>query len=278
MRLSLDFETRSLLDIKKVGLDQYARHADAILLAWAIDDGPVHVEENLRRVGLPHLERYLINPIVKKCAWNKDFEQAILEHALGYRIPDQEWEDTAVLARFVSLPGHLASCGEALGLSPLESKQKAAGTRLINKFSKPRPDGTFRDRSSDPEDWARFVEYCRQDVVAERNIATRLKKFTLPEQERKLYLLDQKINRRGLPVSVDFAEASKSRAAIERDKIMAELKTLTGLANPNSPKQLLSWLRSEGYPYLSLGAAKVRRALTLTSDVESDTIRTLEKQ
>jgi hypothetical protein len=37
--LHLDFETRSRLDIKKVGLDRYAKSAEVLMLAWAVDDG-----------------------------------------------------------------------------------------------------------------------------------------------------------------------------------------------------------------------------------------------
>ena len=92
------------------------------------------------------------------------------------------------------------------------------------------------------------------------------------EQEQRVYALDQKINARGLPVSLPFVSAAKARANEEKARLTEELKVLTGLANPNSPKQLLGWLRSQGYPYQSIGAPKIRRALTLQTDVTSDTV------
>ena len=266
--LHLDFETRSKLDIKKVGLDNYARNATPLMLAWAFGDDHVCVHEFVRDAGeqFPYREA-LMDPLVKKVAWNSGFEQTIFRECLGIDIPDSQWLDPAVIARYCSLPGHLGQCGEALGLGENEAKQKAAGTRLINKFSKPKKDGTFRDHTTDPEDWALFVEYCRQDVVAERTVFKKLSKFMLPEQEQKVYMLDQKINRRGIPVSLEFVSAAKKAAAVAKARDMAELKELTGLDNPNSPKRLLGWLKSQGYPYSSLGAPKVRRALTSEGDV-----------
>lgn len=266
MFLHTDFETRSHLDIKKVGLDVYARAAEAILLAWAIDDGPVMVEENPQGVLPWALSAALGDPACVKVAWNCGFEQAILEHCLGIRVPNEQWLDPSVLARSVSLPGGLNAASEALGLDATENKQKSAGTRLINKFSKPTKTGDFRNHVTDPEDWKLFVEYCRQDVVAERVILHKLRAFNLSPLEYRVYLLDQKINQTGIPVSLEFVEAARSRVSTERAKLTAELKQLTGLANPNSVKQLTPWLRDRGYPFQSLGAPKVRRALSCQSD------------
>lgn len=271
MFLHLDFETRSSLDIKKVGLDNYARAAEAILLAWAIDDGPVEVEEGSKAINC-RLAEMLTNCASRGIslfltAWNSSFEQTIMRECFGIDTPNDMWLDPSVLARSVSLPGGLNAASEALGLDATESKQKSAGTRLINKFSKPTKTGEFRNHVTDPEDWKLFVEYCRQDVVAERAILHKLRAFNLSPLEYRVYLLDQKINQTGIPVSLEFVEAARSRVSTERAKLTAELKQLTGLANPNSVKQLTPWLRDRGYPFQSLGAPKVRRALSCHSDV-----------
>ena len=262
--LHIDFETKSQLDVKKVGLDNYARAATPLLMAWAFgDDYPIVYDfQSLQSADgdFPYWEQ-LTDSSITKVAWNSGFEQAIFKECLGIDIPDEQWLDPSVIARYCSLPGHLAQCGEALGLGESEAKQKAAGTRLINKFSKPLKSGGFADQNTHPEDWKLFVEYCRQDVIAERNIFKRLSKFQLTPFEQRVYLLDQKINRRGLPVSLEFVEAAKRAANAARAEGMRELQELTGLANPNSPKQLLGWLKERGYPYGSLGAPKIRKAL-----------------
>ena len=43
--LHLDLETYSEVDLKKVGVDVYARHpsTEVLMTAWAVDDGPIYV-------------------------------------------------------------------------------------------------------------------------------------------------------------------------------------------------------------------------------------------
>ena len=41
--LYLDFETRSPVDIKESGLENYARNAEVLMLGWALNDGPVRL-------------------------------------------------------------------------------------------------------------------------------------------------------------------------------------------------------------------------------------------
>ena len=134
------------------------------------------------------------------------------------------------------------------------------GARLIRVFCTPGKRG-HKTPSEAPEDWKRFQEYCKQDVVAERALFKKLlPAYELPERERKLLALDQKINERGIPVDLQFVRNAKALAERERERLVHELTELTGLENPNSPKQLLAWLRGCGYPYASLGKKWVDRA------------------
>ena len=43
VHLHLDFETRSMLDIRQVGLDRYARNAEVLMMAWAVNDQPPQI-------------------------------------------------------------------------------------------------------------------------------------------------------------------------------------------------------------------------------------------
>ena len=67
------------------------------------------------------------------------------------------------------------------------------------------------------EDWRRFIEYNRWDVELERQVGAKLARFPLPEDEWRLWHLDQRINARGLPI--DRALVTAARRA---------LATLTG--------------------------------------------------
>lgn len=281
--LVLDFETTMPgVDIKTHGLDNYIAKAEPLCVAWAIDDGPALVLDLTHRIsvfGLPSghtasrrrargvpsarfgLDRCLLTDAIRdsritKIAQNISFERAILRK-LGLDTPITEWVDTSVLARYVGLPSKLADICKALRLGEMGKHED--GTRLINKFCKPRKDGSFRDKISDPEDWQKFLDYCRGDVIAEREVFKRLKKFMLPDRERRLWELDDKINRRGLPVDMQYVTQASRQAAAEKQKLMAELRAITGLENPNSRNQFLGWAKSHGYSYSSLGKDFIAR-------------------
>lgn len=262
--LHLDFETRSPLDIKKAGLDNYARSAEVLMMAWAVNDQPPQIWLPAQESIPCHLGTILTGEGVIKMAWNAAFERAILKHCLGIETPIDQWFDPSILARYAGLPGRLALVSEFLALGD-KGKDKD-GTRLINKFSKPHR-GKFRDPANHPEDWQKFQDYCRRDVIAEREIFHRLKGFFWPPaQELKLWELDAQINERGIPVSREYVEDSARVVDYERVRLSTELQALTGLENPNSVSQLLPWLRDRGYPFSSLGAKKVARAIDILAE------------
>ena len=77
------------------------------------------------------------------------------------------------------------------------------------------------DRYTKPEDWIKFVNYCRLDVEAERELFKALPKWNCTEWEHRLQVLDAEINRRGMQIDVDLAEAAVELS--ERNKkLLAE--------------------------------------------------------
>jgi DNA polymerase len=257
-RLFLDFETRSMLDLKTVGLDRYARSAEVLMLAWAIDDA--EPELWLPGAVLPTaLTAALGSHAVTKVAYNAAFEREILKYHFNYDYPPAEWLDPAVLARYATLPGKLAGASEYLGLGDLS--KHTSGTRLISKFCKPYK-GEFRKAEDHPDDWKLFCDYCLQDVRAERAVLERLEKvFSLPPFERRVEQIDAEINARGIPVDMQFVNEAKKLVAAEKKRLADELRAITGLANPNSGAQMLPWLRERGYPFSSLLKKRVDQAL-----------------
>src|SRR5690606_37423343 len=111
----------------------------------------------------------------------------------------------------------------------------------------------------DPEDWQLFCEYCLQDVEAEEQIEIRLRKFPIQDFEWELYEIDQRINDRGIPIDITYCENATILANRRREELTAELRLLTGLANPNSPAQLLGWIKKRGYPFDDLRADTVKK-------------------
>ena len=272
MKLGLDFETRSLLDLRDVGLDRYAKDMSTkvLMLAWAVDDGAPFLWQPHLGPMPEELDKLLYDPEVQKCAWNYNFERDIFLHVLGIDIPLEQWYDPSVLAAYMSLPIGLDRAGKALNIE--QKKQKTFGKKMFSEPSKStkkmlkegKPAFYFKDWNSHPAEWHQFEEYCKQDVLAEREIYHALLEFNSPmtEEEIRAWQLDQIMNERGVCIDTVFVENSKKLAEAESAQILAEMKSITGLDNPNSRDQMLEWLQSRGYPYDVLDQEAVELALT----------------
>lgn len=260
--LHLDFETRSRIDLKARGLDNYAKSpsTEVLMMAYAFwNDVP--------RVWFPHekplpddLRLALERSEIKKSSYNSEFERTILREVLHIDTPISVWHDPMINARYASIAGNLEFVGKVLGIDSDKAKL-ATGKKLIKLFCEPNKKGEFNDWNSHPAEWLEFVEYCKRDVIAERTISEKLKAFSLPSIEAQAWHLDQEINERGIPVDTAFVHNATKIVAEERAELTREFVELTGLDNPNSPKQLLGWLKNQDYPYRSLGAKWVAKAL-----------------
>lgn len=264
----IDFETLSEAELsgpKSVGLYNYATHPStrALMLGWAIDEGEVHIWFCETEPMPEELRQALADEKVDIVAFNSAFERAILKHVLGMIIPARRFQDPQASARYLSLPAKLEEVSIILGLSRDYAKE-SDGKRLIGIFCKPskrkKKRGEpvqyyFRDKTTDPEDWAKFVEYCRQDVVAEREVMRRLillGVMPLPPTERATWIFDQTVNERGMPVDIDFVKKALKIAERAKKEALAIQNALTGLVNANSRDQLLPWATAQGYKEESL--------------------------
>lgn len=258
--LFVDIETFSDVDLKKFGVYRYAASPvfSMLMAAWAIDDDPVEVA-----IGWDEISAIpgLLNDGMKKVAHNAQFERVCFSSylcpPLTY-LPAEPWHDTQAVAAELGYPQHLADLARALG----GEQKDEAGTALINYFCKPYR-GRQRTPDDDPEKWAAFVEYCRQDVVTLRSVHRALGDFPTP-MERRVYLVDQVINDRGMQVDTALAEVAVEAAADNQQLHLAEIRALAKIDNPNSQPQLLGWLQDSGLPMGDLQAATVEKALTLT--------------
>lgn len=284
-RFHNDDETFSEVDLIACGGSRYARHesTEILMKAYATDDGEIKQWVPMETVGprgfyrskekyqkalradLPHEIREAIeNPNYIWFAWNKTFEYQILKHVLGVEIPHNRWRDPMVLSMTLSFPGALEKVGEIINLPP--ELRKKAGMTLINTFSKARKPTKTNDRTRNmpghfPEKWEEYKAYNRGDVAAERAIWLRLRKWNMPAHEWDLWFLDQKINEAGIPINLNMARnAVKLTEEVVADRLQ-QMKTLTGLGNPNSGAQLLPWLIDHGYPYEDLKKGHVSRAI-----------------
>ncbi len=194
-----DFETRSKADIQECGAARYAEDPSTQILCtgYAIDDGPVQIE-----IGgwIPDCFERLIREGYTFVAHNAMFEYLIWQRFWGHPPP---LKCTMAKASSCGLPRGLERAAKALRL---EHEKDINGARLINKFSKPKPDGSFHEPTAHPEDAQAFYEYCRQDVVVEREIDRRLP--DLSSDEQKIFDLTLKINVRGVCIDEEFTSAA----------------------------------------------------------------------
>lgn len=279
-RLWLDYETRSTVDLKDRGLDVYSKSSetDVLMLAWAFDDEEPALWQPIRGEEMPlRLAEGLADPSVVKMAWNYNFEKSITEHRLGLAIPQEQWEDPNVLCAYMSLPISLDRASKALRLDIEMAKTVTTGKmKPVKMFSeqtktlksKLKKDPTlppfyYKDWTTHPEKWEEFCQYCLQDVRAERAVYYAAVAYNSPvtEEEHFAWLLDQRMNHTGVYVDQIFVNNALDLALTEVNGILAEIKSITSLDNPNSTAQLGSWLRERKYPFESLDKEHIAEAL-----------------
>lgn len=229
MIIWLDTETYSACDLAKCGAHRYAEDAttEVTLFGYAIGDAPAKVwDRTATKVPPADLLEACARTDAVFIAHNSAFDRAVLSAKVSPTFEDvSRWQDTLIKAYSVSLPGSLGALSEVLGLPQDKAKDKD-GRRLVLKFCKPTPAGVRRTRETDPEDWARFVEYCRLDVEAMRETAKRIPAWNMTPAAWDDWRIDQRINDRGICLDSDLIAAAVSAAerakAAGNDKV-AEL-------------------------------------------------------
>lgn len=282
--LFIDIETYSPVNLAKTGVYPYADHDDfeLLLFGYSIDGGPVEVVDLANGHQLPDtVLAALVDPHVKKWAFNAAFERICLSSWLARQHPDlmagrrfldpAQWHCTMVWSAYLGLPMSLDQVATVLDL-PV--RKDSAGKKLITRFCTPAKPSVFNQggmrnpSASDPDGWEQFISYNRRDVEVELAIHDRLADFPLPVSEWDTYVLDQNVNDTGIRldrVLVDHAVACDRQ---HRAATLARAQDLTGLENPNSPIQLKEWLAAHGTPLQSLTKVEVTAALdTATGQV-----------
>jgi DNA polymerase bacteriophage-type len=277
--LHLDVETRSTVALKLAGPWVYAQHASTDLwcACWAIGAGAIQTwrpgdpppTELVEHVAAGH-------PVVAHNAMS--FERVIWRHVLAARYgwPEptlEQWHCTGALAAAMALPRSLDEAARALGLP---AQKDIAGHRLMLQMARPRliePDNSIVWWDV-PGKVARLIAYCRQDVEVERALHRRLR--FLSDAEREVFLLDARINERGVAVDLELVEAAEALVAETQAQLDAEMRRLTGgvVEAATQSGRLLRWLRARGVEADSVDKPAV--AELLGTDLPDDVRRVLE--
>ena len=288
--LTVDIETYSPQDIKKVGAYRYAQDPEfqVLLLGLVFEDAATPTVIDLTaylnpRAVLRDLPLLFDDTVIKR-AHNAAFEWWCLSEYLGLSWEQrvlwlQQWECSMIHALYCGLPGQLGALGKALR-QPEDALKMKEGKALIGYFCSPcKPTKTNGGRTRnlprhDPDKWELFKRYNGMDVIAERANDRKLAPWPVPEEIMQQWREDVEMNARGVAVDMELVNAALDVLEQATIPLKAELKTLTGLDNPGSRVQLLGWLKNRGCPLSGLGKDIVDAALK--KDLPSDVRRALE--
>jgi DNA polymerase len=258
MGIEIDLETKSYADLAQVGVWAYSEHTstdiicacyavpgDSVIRHWVPgDQPPVLLFEALRQGHTVE-------------AHNLAFEFAMWHNVLapryGWPLPAMDqWRDSMAAACYYAMPASLDRLASAL---KYEGKD-AEGGRLITKYSK------LYLKTAKPEipeeDLEKFIAYCRKDVMIEQSVSDEL--GPLPDREMPMFLLDLKMNHRGLLLDLEGIKAATEVVEQRAAALTEEFRGLTGV-NPTQNAKYMQWLAQQGVVVENLQAEYLEELL-----------------
>ena len=267
----LDFELASEIDLGDVGADVWTKSPKTIplLAGFAIDADPPLVIAFDQLGGAPSTDSavvgvnadallFAINEGAEIHAWNANFEFQVWNNICAPRfgwpaLPIEKFHCTMASAACAGLPMSLDDAAVALNAPHRKNKP---GQALMLRMARPRgfnPDGSPRWwHVEDPFKRAALIAYNRTDVEAERAVSALIPRMT--KREREIWLADQRMNQRGLPVDPDLLLKLHEITFQEQIRLGQEIfvRTHGDVNSATQNKVLLEWVQERGYPYDSL--------------------------
>lgn len=279
-KLTLDFETASMCDLKKSGAHRYAQDptTEVLVLSWSLrtmagkpvrrgrwvpgeDDGP--------------LVAFLSDPTVLLVAHNSWFEwciyQEICRKDWGWPpVTFERFHDTMAVCAQKALPMKLEKVQATLKLPGKDME----GSKLTIGLSKPLTKADAKTRGilwtpgtydRTPATLERVGEYCDRDVFVEEVLDDAV--GWQVDGEREVWLLDQKINWRGVRLNMDYVAACKQVVAGAMPAFDKEFRDLTGVGMTQGVK-FTKWLHDQGTLVPNLKKDTITHLLGLPPETE----------
>ena len=174
--VSIDFETRSAVDLRKTGVYVYAADAstDIWCMSYMMDGG----DEVFTWCPGDSIDTRLEDWIIEGgalSAWNANFERVIWNAIMvpRYNWPrtkSQQWHCSMAAASAAGLPRSLGQAASVLGVEEQKDKK---GQALMLRMARPRKinaDGSYTWWDT-PDKISALIDYCDQDVRTEVDIA-----------------------------------------------------------------------------------------------------------
>jgi len=299
MKLTIDMETRSRVDLRTCGVYVYAEDPSTEILCIAFklgdDTTKVFVPELGKKVlsskqegfkgfkkvknlsGLIDLE-IAIQKATTIEAHNMSFEATLWHHVMfkrhGYiALPPEKLRCSAAKASTFALPRDLKRACLALGVS---QQKDTIGHRIMMKMCKPRKPtkNNSAEWHEDLKDLGLLWKYCIQDVEAEHALSVAL--HELSDKEQEVFVLDKKINDRGVKVDIPSINNILEKVKTKENSLLLDVQALTKgfLRSPTQVAQTISWLDTKGVKAVDLKAGTVERLLK--TEMHPDARRVLE--
>jgi DNA polymerase len=296
-KLSRDYETRSIVDLKKAGAYRYMAHPTTSVwcVSYAIDEQPVGLWVPGQPVPPAFIEAAANG--AEAWAWNCAFERTVERYIMAPRHGFPEFaltnqRCTMVAAKEMGLPASLELAAPAVSL-PIA--KDTAGRRIMLKMAKPRkvefadgwtdiPFDAVRVQEMDAAGWEVYetpagehiarvrwwnepdetqtlFEYCKQDTEVERGVGNKLR--PMKASELAAWHLDQTINDRGVLVDQNLASAATRIVNKVATGFDAEMKRLTNFAVPkcSAVAKIVAYLDTLGVKTPSLAKEDLARLL-----------------
>ena len=275
--ITLDFETKSYADLKKVGTWAYSLDptTDVICCAYGIGYEPVQTwwpGKELTGSQVWDKKRYTTSPPgadmpcdlfeavcdahtleAHHVAFERSFWQNVMAPKYQWVMPeDDTWRDTMAVACYYAMPAALDKLGRVLGFPG----KNPEGGRLISKYSKLYLKTAKTEIPDD--DFEKFVEYCKDDVLLEQAISDHL--GDLPKRELPVFQMDQRINLRGLYLDKAGIAAATKIVDSRAETLVKEFKAFTGF-NPTQTAKVLEWFNDQGLKLDNLKAGPLEELM-----------------
>ena len=284
----VDIETFSKTLLKTAGTYRYAedQSTEIMCLMFAFGDEPVNIwipdlflpqELKLRifRWLTEHQPGGLMHTgpkCPKRIRWHADrggrfwafnamFERNVLRGPAGRAISfpktkRSQWHCTMVQAKENGLPADLGRCAKALKTVHQKDEDGRGDMLRLSKPRKPSKHNPATRWTPDdaPDKFFNLYTYCVDDVLTEREVHHNCNPIT--KNERRIYLLDQKINDRGWKVDLKAVDDVQYLIANYKQRIVDKMIKLCGL-KPTQTQALAEWIRAQGVDIPNLQAQTV---------------------
>lgn len=290
-KATIDFESRSALDLKRCGAYIYAHGytTQVVCLAYKINDGPTklwhraHPRAGIEQSPFPQdlADHIAAGRLVE--AHNAGFELYVWNTAFRREFPEfpplllDQLTCSAAKASHYALPRALEYACEAMKL-PIKKDMNGSKVmkRVANISPRHKESDTWETKvelgivdvselpwHEDPADLRANWLYCVNDVDAEHNLSSRLRRMS--DREMEFWRMDIRMNERGIKcdaVAAQTAVDMTEGAAAELNGRLAEI-TCGSVPKGSSRAKLKKWANAQGFLIENTQADHIKEQLSI---------------